>query len=150
MFERGRAIPAWGLVGKGSGPLQSQDNMVGGSTTFGLGRGLSLVGGTESKYPAETIVLLVGGQGNATRWSIRMATQNFAPSHSLFLNNLKLRSHLEKRNVDLNSKQTISLHAFYFLPPAPQPPLPNHYVGYPLPSVLVSLCPLTPDGKRGW
>lgn len=149
MFERGCAIPAWGLVGKGSGPPQSQDTATGGCKTFPLRPGLSLVGG-RSECPAEIIVPLVGGQGNATRWSIRTATQNFAPSHSLFLNNLKLQSHLEKRNMDLDSKRIISLCAFCFLPPAPQPPLPNRYVEYPLPSVLVSLCPLTPDGKGGW
>lgn len=64
MFERGCAIPAWGLVGEGSGPPQSQDSTAGGSTTFGLGPGPSL-GGAESEYPAEIIVPLVWGLGNA-------------------------------------------------------------------------------------
>lgn len=39
MLERGCAIPARGLVGKGSGPPPSQDSSAGGSTAFGLGLG---------------------------------------------------------------------------------------------------------------
>lgn len=77
---------------------------------------------TEREYPAEIIVPLVGGQGDAASQSrIGTATYNFAPSHSLFLNDnlIKLRSHLRKGSVDLDGKQTISLHASCFLPPTP-------------------------------
>lgn len=58
MFERGCAVPAWGLVGRGSGPPQSQDSTAGGSMTFGLRPGRA-----ESECPAEMIVPLVGGGG---------------------------------------------------------------------------------------
>lgn len=42
--------------------------------------------------------------------------------------------------MDLDSKQTISLHLFCFLPPAPSPPQ-DCYEGHPLPSVPPPLCP---------
>lgn len=95
MFERGCAIPAWGLVGKGvrassrarttqlaPRPLDSGWGRGGGRPGL-QGRGRR----TEREYPAEIIVPLVGGQGDAASQSqIGTATYNFAPSHSLFLN----------------------------------------------------------------
>lgn len=99
------------------------------------------VGGAEREYPAENIVPLVGGQGDASsRSRIGMAIYSFAPSRSLFLNDnlIKLRSHLRKGTVDSDGKQTISLHVSCSLPAA-QPTSPRLLRGTP-----ASLCPRPP------
>lgn len=76
MFERGCAIPAWGLVRKGvrasSEPRQrSWPHDL--WTQAGAG-----VWGAEREYPAENIVPLVGGQGDAaSRSRMGTATYNF-------------------------------------------------------------------------
>lgn len=97
---------------------------------------------------------LVGGGGGvcAARqsWSpIETATYNFAPSHSLFLNdsNLKLQSHLEKRNIGLGQQANhFSPRVLFPSSCSPSPHLQDCYVGHPLPSVLV---PLRPPRRQG-
>lgn len=105
-------------------------------------------GDAESKYPAEIVVPLVGGQGNATRRSVGTATKNFAPSHSLFLNNLKLRSYLEKRNIGLGQQANHFSPYVLFSSSCSSPTSPRLLCGTPTSLCTGSLCP--PEGKVGW
>lgn len=124
---------------RGQGLLRAR--MMQQVATFGLGPGPSL-GGQRASTQLK-LSFLVGGWGGRgmppggvdRNGNLKLCSKPLP----VFKQFKAMKASGEKGRLDLDSKQTISLRVFCFLPPCP--PLPDCYTGHPLPSVLVPLCP---------